>query len=78
MQQRSIPPFMIELVLDYGELKRSHGADLYFFNKRLHRKLKRSLGSKIYSRIKDQLGIYVVEDGGQIITAGHRTKRIKR
>ena len=78
MQQRSIPPFLIELVMDFGDTKRSHGADLYFFNKRSRRKLKKSLGPKIYARIKDQLDIYVVENGGQIITAAPRIKRIKR
>ena len=75
-QQRGIPPFVMELIMDYGRCVRRHGADKHFLDKPSRRALKRDLGTKIYTRIEDQLNVYVVADKN-VITAAHRTKRIR-
>ena len=75
-QQRGIPPFVLGLVTDYGQCKYSHGAEVYFLDKRGRRNLKRELGKQIYARIEDQLNVYVVLDGS-VITVAHRIHRIK-
>ncbi len=75
-QQRGIPPFIMELILDYGRCMYRHGADVHYLDKSGRRALKRDLGSKIFARIEDQLNVYVVADN-EVITAAHRIKRIK-
>lgn len=75
-QQRAIPPFIAELILDYGKSTRKHGADVYFLDNQGRKRIEHALGRKIYTRVMDQLDIYVVCEG-QVITIGHRTKRIK-
>jgi len=75
-QQRAIPPFIVELVLDYGKSARKHGADVYFLDNQGRKRIEQALGRKIYTRMIDQLDVYVVCEG-QVITVGHRTKRIK-
>ena len=67
----------MELILDYGSCKRSHGAEVYYLDKRGRYALERELGKKRYAHVEDQLNIYVVEDT-RVITVAHRTKRIKR
>ena len=75
-QQRGIPPFILGLIIDYGNCKYSHGAEVYFLDKRGRQRLKRELGRKDYARIEDQLNVYVVLDGC-VVTVAHRTHRIK-
>jgi hypothetical protein len=75
-QQRGIPPFVMELILDYGSCLHRHGADVYYLDKSGRRALKRELGAKIYARIEDQLNVYVVSDSN-VITVAHRNERIK-
>lgn len=75
-QQRGIPPFVAELIMDYGQCIRRHGADVHFIDKAGRKALKRELGTKIYARIEDQLNIYVVARD-EVITVAHRVKRIK-
>jgi hypothetical protein len=77
-QQRSIPPYLVDLLLNFGKLQRSHHADLYLFDKTCKRKLRRHLGSHQYFRIEDQLDCWaVVGDDGAVISIGHRTRRFK-
>lgn len=75
-QQRSIPPFVVQLVLDYGCRRHQRDAELVFLDKSGRKKLKRELGPKILARIEDQLDIYIVEKEGLILTVGHRLKKI--
>ena len=75
--QRAIPPFVVGLLLDYGKVAYRHGAEVFFFDKRSRKQLKRELGSRLYNRLEDQLNVYVVAND-QVITAGHRTQRMRR
>ena len=75
--QRAISPFVVGLLLEYGEVSYRHGAEIYYFDKRSRRGLRRELGAAIYKRLKDQLNVYVVAND-KVITAAHRTKRIRR
>lgn len=76
-QQRGIPPFIVDVVVDNGHCKRRHGADVYFLDKQGRKKVKKILGTQIYRRLKDFLDAYVViSDDGQVITCGHHLKRL--
>ena len=77
-QQRSISPFIMDLILGYGETSHHGGAELSFLTKRGRRTLERDLGHRIYARIADQLDVYVVHHDERIITAAKRISRIAR
>jgi len=79
LQQRGIPPFIIDLLLDYGECQHDKkGVEILYFNtkskKQLHVYLG-PIGKKLLSGYSD---IYAVVSKGQVITCGHRYKHIRR
>lgn len=73
MQQRAIPPLIIDLLLLYGvEEHDGRGAIRRYFDKRTRRQLEHHLGRQIVRRIDDLLDAYLVEAGGDIVTVGWR------
>jgi hypothetical protein len=73
MQQRSIPEAAVQLLLDYGTVRRSCGADRYFFD---HASRQRALKQHALRGKEKLLNTYaVVADDGQIITVAWRTER---
>lgn len=77
-QQRSIPPLVREWLVAYGSEVRSHGATKRFFDRAARRRLAASVGAEVVDRMGDLLNHYLVEDGPVVITAGIRTRRIRR
>ena len=73
-QQRAIPPFIVDLIIDYGRITRRHSSDVYYLDKNAKTEIKRLLGRKIYARVSDQLNVFVVLEG-EVLTVAHRTKR---
>lgn len=79
MQQRSIPPIVLEWLQGYGCRRRCGGADVCYFDRKARRRLKSDIGSVPYGRMHDQLDAYaVIADDGTVITTGWRYKRNKR
>lgn len=77
-QKRAIPPFVRDLLVDYGRVVRRHGADVYFLDRKARKALQRDMGCLVYKRLCDLLDSYVVVgEGGTVITAAHRFKRAK-
>jgi hypothetical protein len=77
-QQRSISPFIIDLLLDFGCQVRSGHANKYLLDKRGRRKIRQYLGSRCYQQIEDKLSCWaVVGDDGAVVSVGHRTRRIR-
>lgn len=77
MQHRAIPPLIVEWLLEYGAIERANGAVKRYFDKNARRRLGERFGHQIVDRMGDLLNIYIVENAGTIVTAAHRTKRIK-
>lgn len=79
MQQRSISPLMVDLLLEFGSSQPAgDGTSKLFFDKRSRRKLQHYVGS-MANRLEEQMNIYAVVGHDQrIITVGHRYKRILR
>lgn len=78
VQQRGLSPFVLDLIVDNGVCTRFKEADVYSLDKRGRKRLKKTLGALVYKRLEDLLGAFVmVGDDGQIITCGHRYKRIQ-
>ena len=79
MQQRGIPPLILDWLLQYGQEAHDHqGAIIRYFDKRSIRRLRSEVGSAPVGRLADYLNAYLVESDGAVLTAGHRFKRINR
>jgi hypothetical protein len=80
LQQRGVPPFVIELLDRFGASARCQGAEKVFFDKQSRKALRRHLGGARSLRlIEPWLDTYaVLSDEGVVVTVGHRQKRINR
>lgn len=80
LQQRGIPPLIIQWLEDYGrEVHDGHGGVILCFDKDAKRRLQRVVGREPVRRLNDWLDIYAVYSlDGRLITTGHRYQRIKR
>jgi hypothetical protein len=80
LQQRAIPPFVVDLLEHCGSTMRCGGADRLFFDKAAKKRLERHLGGARSLRVVEKwLGVYAVfSDDGGVVTVGHLSKRINR
>ena len=80
LQQRAIPPFMVELLERFGTTMRCDGAERLFFDKAARKRLERHLGGhRSLRHVEPWLNVYVViGDNGRLVTVGHRSKRLNR
>ncbi len=78
LQQRGIPPLIVEWLTSYGASRYDHrGTEILYFDKHSRKALARAVGAEIVSRLAGLLDTYaVVADGGAVVTAGHRYRRI--
>lgn len=77
-QQRSVPPLIIQWLLEYGAEQRSAGASKRYFDHEARRRLAADCGAEVVARLGDLLNLYLIEGEGHVVTAGIRTRRIKR
>ena len=78
MQQRSIPPLVVTLLLDFGRTRYDHrGGVVYYFDKQSRRDMERALGRRVVCRLSDYLDSYAVSStsADALVTVGHRHKR---
>ena len=80
MQQRAIPPFIVELLERFGSELRCGGADQLFFDKAARRRLEHHMGGRRSLRhVEPWLNVYlVISDNGRLITVAHRSGRLNR
>lgn len=79
LQQRAIPPTIIELLRDFGSAVRSNGADSHSFDKAARRCLASDLGEPGLRLIERHRNVYAVfGDNGCLITAARRRRRFRR
>ena len=81
LQQRAIPELSVKVIRRYGKRGYHKGAEVYRINKksrhRLKEYLKAHMSKQEYRRVIECLECYVVVSDGDVITAGHRTTRLK-
>ena len=79
-QQRAIPPSVIEILLDFGMVEHSNrGLEILYFNKDGKRAAMMQMKAIGMRNSDHYLNAYLLESSdGNIVTVGHRTKRIKR
>ncbi|MCZ2153916.1 MAG: hypothetical protein LC114_08470 [Bryobacterales bacterium] len=77
MRQRAIPPLAAEALLFYGRSEHDHrGGTILFFDKAARRRLAQA---SLDRGLEHCLDAYAVVAGmGEIITVGHRDRRIFR
>jgi len=77
-QQRCIPPLIIHWLCQYGSRKRSNnGTILCYFDRKSIRLIASDVGHIVVRRLSSLMKVYLVIADEQIITVGHRYKRIK-
>ncbi|WP_027776737.1 hypothetical protein [Paraburkholderia caledonica] len=78
LQQRGIAPLVIDLLLQFGATEKSgDGTTRHYFDKPARRRL-RSYAGRLASLLEAHLDCYaVVGAEGRVVTAAHRTTRIK-
>jgi hypothetical protein len=78
-QQRAIPPFVLDLLLEFGTSEPAGGGTRkVYFDKAARRHVRAYVG-KLSAAIEPHLDIYaVVSNDNQIVTAAHRLERIQR
>lgn len=78
MQQRGIASDALEMLFSYGrEAHDHHGAVILYMDKAAQKRL--AAASRASSEVRRLAGLYaVLSRHGQVITVGHRTRRINR
>jgi hypothetical protein len=78
MQQRGINESVLERLIEFGETRHDHhGAEIVFFDKAARRRLAARLDARVVKAMERQMRAYAVLAGnGEVITVGHRVKRI--
>ncbi|MCK4833493.1 MAG: hypothetical protein KAT12_01910 [Gammaproteobacteria bacterium] len=77
-QQRCIPPLIIHWLCQYGSRKRNNnGTIICYFDRKSMRLIASDVGNIVIRRLSSLMDAYLVIAGDQIITVGHRYKRIK-
>jgi hypothetical protein len=80
LQQRAIPPFMIELLDRFGSEMRCGKAERLFFDKAAVQRLKCHMGGhRALRHVERWLNIYaVIGDDGGVVTVAHSSRRFNR
>ncbi len=77
MQQRGIPPLVVDLLLRFGRTEHRGGAEIRFFDKKGRKQVESYTGCLM--RGEQWLNTYlVIGEEGQAITVAHRYQRIKK
>ncbi len=80
LQQRAIPPFMVELLERFGSAMRCGKAEKLFFDKAARKRLERHLGGpRSLRHVERWLNLYlVIGDNGNLVTVAYRSQRLNR
>lgn len=79
MQQRGLPPGIVNLLLAYGSIAHDHhGAEVFHFDKAAMRRLEHDWGRSFLRKLDGLRRAYAVVRDGRVVTAGHRYDRIHR
>jgi hypothetical protein len=78
MQQRGISEDVLERLIEFGETRHDHrGAEIVYFGHAARRRLQSRLGKPALKAMERQMNAYaVLAVNGEVITVGHRVKRI--
>ena len=73
LQQRAIPPLIVDWLCKYGcRFQGFNGTTVCFFDKQSRRYLASEVGHVVVRRLADMMDAYLVLSGDSIVTVGHR------
>lgn len=77
-QQRAIPRLILDWLLAYGAVRRSHeGSQIRYFDRKARRRVAVDVGHQVVDRLAPLLNSYmVISADGTVITCGHRYKSV--
>lgn len=76
-QQRAIPPLIRDWLVQHGRRTYRHGALVCYFDKKSRKSLAALYGHAVVDQLSSLLNSYlVITDDEEVITTGHRYKRI--
>ncbi|MEO8418813.1 MAG: hypothetical protein ABI475_08830 [Methylophilaceae bacterium] len=80
MQQRGIKEQTLECLFEFGSKTHDHkGGVVVFFDKQARKRLQGRFGKDGVRQMESQMDAYaVISQRGDVVTVGHRTKRINR
>jgi hypothetical protein len=80
MKQRGIREQTLECLFRYGSKVHDHrGRVIVFFDKQARKRLIAGYGQDNVRQLDSQIDAYaVISEDGDVVTVGHRTKRINR
>jgi hypothetical protein len=79
LQQRAIPPLVVDWLVSYGHTEQVDGACFRFFDKKSRKRLARDVGDRIVDLLSPVLDCYLIEgEDGHVITVGHRYVRVRK
>jgi len=80
MQQRAVPPLVVQWLAQFGARQRARdAADLVFFDKAARRRLTQAFGEVVVQRLGPLLNAYIVQaENGDVVTVGWRLQRVLR
>lgn len=80
VQQRRIPPLIVEWLVRYGSRQPAgDGASILYFDKDSRRRLARDVGSPVLDALQTMLDAYLIQGTDDaVITVGWRTQRVQR
>jgi hypothetical protein len=80
LQQRGIPPMVIDLLMQFGSPLRCGGAERLMFDKLAVKRLRRHLGGDRGLKIVERwLSVYaIIGDNGHLVTAAHKCGHFHR
>jgi hypothetical protein len=79
LRQRGIPPPVVEWLVSYGSSRFDHHRGLvFYFDSQSRAVLRSAVDRAALARYSEHLDCYVVvSTNGEVITVGHRTRRLK-
>lgn len=79
MQQRGIPPLIIQWLQDFGrEAHDGHGGRILWFDKPARRRVESAAGREPVRRMHEWMNSYAVfGENDDLITAGRRYKKVR-
>ncbi|QOZ55440.1 hypothetical protein [Bradyrhizobium sp. CCBAU 53338] len=80
LQQRAIPPLVVDLLMQFGSASRANGAERMMFDKSAIKRLRHHLGGDRGLKVVERwLNVYaVVGDNGLLVTAAHKSGHFRR
>ena len=78
MQQRAIPPLMVDLLVRYGREQPTRDGTVVFLDSRGRQRVRQALVDALtrFDKLEDA---YLIEanDTSTVVTVGHRTRRLR-